>query len=165
MTAYKSLTTINGETNEEICSAHIISSARPRSRPSDFLPHRASAYAQDPTPTPRRAQRPVESTALTERVVVTGSYIPTAETESPCRLVYTAEVLQKRAPTPGGRLRQLPSFVGTLDGKRFNGGNGTATINLRARVRKILDSINGAGLSASSTLTRSRSAPCRARKF
>jgi hypothetical protein len=43
--------------------------------------------------------------ATTERVVVTGSYIPTAETESALPVtVYTSTVLQKQgANTPGGR--------------------------------------------------------------
>ena len=68
----------------------------------------ASAFAQDP------------AEATTERVIVTGSYIPTAETESALPVtVYTAEVLQKQgANTPVEGLRQLPSFVGnTLNGK------------------------------------------------
>ncbi|MEY2489104.1 MAG: hypothetical protein QOC70_1046, partial [Verrucomicrobiota bacterium] len=83
----------------------------------------ASAYAQAPTE------------ATTERVIVTGSYIPTAETESALPVtVYTAEVLQKAgANTPVEGLRQLPSFVGnTLTENDSNGGNGQAAINLRA---------------------------------
>jgi iron complex outermembrane receptor protein len=83
----------------------------------------ASAYAQAPTE------------ATTERVIVTGSYIPTAETESALPVtVYTAEVLQKQgANTPIEGLRQLPSFVGnTLTENDSNGGNGQAQINLRA---------------------------------
>ncbi|MGI8482105.1 MAG: TonB-dependent receptor domain-containing protein, partial [Chthoniobacterales bacterium] len=73
--------------------------------------------------------------ATTERVIVTGSYIPTAETESALPVtVYTAEVLQKQgAMTPVEGLRQLPSFVGNaLTENDSNGGNGQATINLRA---------------------------------
>ena len=83
----------------------------------------ASAFAQDP------------AEATTERVIVTGSYIPTAETESALPVtVYTAEVLQKQgANTPIEGLRQLPSFVGnTLTENDSNGGNGSAFINLRA---------------------------------
>jgi iron complex outermembrane receptor protein len=79
----------------------------------------ASAYAQE---------------ATTERVIVTGSYIPTAETESALPVtVYTAEVLQKQgANTPVEGLRQLPSFVGNAATENdSNGGDGTATINLR----------------------------------
>jgi iron complex outermembrane receptor protein len=84
----------------------------------------ASAYAQAPA-TPE---------ATTERVIVTGSYIPTAETESALPVtVYTAEVLHKQgANTPVEGLRQLPSFVGNAATENdSNGGDGTATINLR----------------------------------
>ncbi|MFN2509631.1 MAG: TonB-dependent receptor plug domain-containing protein, partial [Chthoniobacterales bacterium] len=73
--------------------------------------------------------------ATTERVVVTGSYIPTAETESALPVtVYTATVLQKQgANTPAEGLRQLPSFVGaTATENDSNGGDGSAFINLRA---------------------------------
>ena len=79
----------------------------------------ASAYAQE---------------ATTERVIVTGSYVPTAETESALPVtVYTAEVLQKQgAQTPVEGIRQLPSFVGNAATENdSNGGDGTATINLR----------------------------------
>src|SRR5215831_8948649 len=72
--------------------------------------------------------------ATTERVIVTGSYIPTAETESALPVtVYTAEVLQKQgANTPVEGLRQLPSFVGNAETENdSNGGDGTARINLR----------------------------------
>src|SRR6478752_5566691 len=87
-----------------------------------------SAYAQNPTPAPA-------AEATTERVIVTGSYIPTAETESALPVtVYTAEVLKKQgANTPVEGLRQLPSFVGNAATENdSNGGDGTATINLRA---------------------------------
>ncbi len=73
--------------------------------------------------------------ATTARVIVTGSYIPTAETESALPVtVYTAEVLQKQgANTPVEGLRQLPSFVGNAATENdSNGGNGQANINLRA---------------------------------
>src|SRR5882672_10672494 len=84
----------------------------------------ASAYAQAPAPE-----------ATTERVIVTGSYIPTAETESALPVtVYTAEVMTKQgANTPAESLRQLPSFVGNAATENdSNGGDGEATINLRA---------------------------------
>src|SRR6266403_1857833 len=86
----------------------------------------ASAYAQAPPPGPE---------ATTERVIVTGSYIPTAETETGLPVtVYTAEVLRKQgANTPVEGLRQLPSFVGNaVTENDSNGGNGQANINLRA---------------------------------
>jgi iron complex outermembrane recepter protein len=72
--------------------------------------------------------------ATAERVIVTGSYVPTAETESALPVtVYTAEVLQKQgAQTPVEGIRQLPSFVGNAATENdSNGGDGTATINLR----------------------------------
>ena len=87
-----------------------------------------SAYAQNPAPAP-------STEATTERVIVTGSYIPTAETESALPVtVYTAEVLRKQgANTPVEGLRQLPSFVGNAATENdSNGGNGQANINLRA---------------------------------
>ena len=90
----------------------------------------ASAYAQAPA-----APAPAGAEATTERVIVTGSYIPTAETESALPVtVYTAEVLQKQgANTPVEGLRQLPSFVGnTATENDSNGGDGSAFINLRA---------------------------------
>lgn len=78
-----------------------------------------SAFAQD---------------ATTERVIVTGSYIPTAETESALPMtVYTAQALQKAgANTPVEGLRQLPSFVGAATTENdSNNGTGQAGINLR----------------------------------
>lgn len=78
---------------------------------------------------------PGAGAASTERVVVTGSYIPTAESESALPVtVYTSAVLQKQgANTPVEGLRQLPSFVGNAETENnSNGGNGAAFINLRA---------------------------------
>jgi iron complex outermembrane receptor protein len=86
-----------------------------------------SAYAQAQTPAP-------SSEATAERVIVTGSYIPTAETESALPVtVYTAEVLKKQgANTPVEGLRQLPSFVGNAATENdSNAGTGAASINLR----------------------------------
>ncbi len=107
----------------------------------------SAAFAQNEAPTTRAAApnvpnaptQPANNTgggeASTERVIVTGSYIPTAETESALPVtVYTAEVLQKQgANTPVEGLRQLPSFVGNAATENdSNGGNGQANINLRA---------------------------------
>src|SRR5213596_2678470 len=93
------------------------------------------AYAQNPAPAPvPNAPVPANTEATTERVIVTGSYIPTAETESALPVtVYTAEVLQKQgANTPVEGIRQLPSFAGNaVTENDSNGGDGTATINLR----------------------------------
>ncbi len=73
--------------------------------------------------------------AETERVIVTGTNIPTAETEPALPVViYSGEMLQKQgANTPAEGLRQLPSFVGnTATENDSNGGDGQARINLRA---------------------------------
>ncbi len=110
----------------------------------------ASAFAQEPAPIENQAIVPAAATsgaATTERVIVTGSYIPTAETESALPVtVYTAEVLQKQgANTPVEGLRQLPSFVGNASTENdSNGGNGQAFINLRAIGQEnVLTLING----------------------
>lgn len=112
----------------------------------------SSAFAQTSSPTPpadvpnspvaagTSAAQQAPTTAggnapTAERIIVTGSYIPTAETESALPVtVYTAEVLTKQgAQTPVEGLRQLPSFVGnTATENDSNGGDGSAFINLRA---------------------------------
>jgi iron complex outermembrane recepter protein len=92
-----------------------------------FLLYASIAFGQEPSSPGIVAE--------TERVIVTGSYIPTAETESALPVtVYTADVLQKQgANTPVEGLRQLPSFVGnTATENDSNGGDGQAFINLRA---------------------------------
>ncbi len=79
-----------------------------------------SAFAQDAEPA---------------RVIVTGSYIPTAESEGPLPVsVYTAAQLQRAgANTPAEGLRQLPSYIGaTATENDSNGGTGAAFVNLRA---------------------------------
>src|SRR5256714_1223470 len=89
----------------------------------------AAAYGQTTAPAPN-----VPPEATTERVIVTGTYMPIAESESALPVtVYTAEVLKKQgANTPVEGLRQLPSFVGNAATENdSNGGDGTATINLR----------------------------------
>ncbi|MDQ6654746.1 MAG: TonB-dependent receptor plug domain-containing protein, partial [Verrucomicrobiota bacterium] len=115
----------------------------------------SSASAQGTNPGAERAPvAPVPNAptasggeATTERVVVTGSYIPTAETESALPVtVYTAALLQKQgANTPVEGLRQLPSFVGNATTENdSNGGNGQARINLRAiGQQNVLTLING----------------------
>ncbi|MFL6529615.1 MAG: TonB-dependent receptor plug domain-containing protein [Chthoniobacterales bacterium] len=96
---------------------------------------------------PAANANPAAGAATTERVIVTGSYIPTAETESALPVtVYTAEVLQKAgANTPVEGLRQLPSFVGNAATENdSNGGNGQAGINLRGiGQNNVLTLING----------------------
>lgn len=112
----------------------------------------SSAFAQATSPTPpsdvpnspvaagtSAAQQAPTSAGggapTAERIIVTGSYIPTAETESALPVtVYTAEAITKQgAQTPVEGLRQLPSFVGnTATENDSNAGDGTASINLRA---------------------------------
>ncbi len=96
----------------------------------------SSAFAQDPVADSAIAPAAATSgSAVTDRVIVTGSYIPTAETESALPVtVYTATVLQKQgANTPAEGLRQLPSFVGnTATENDSNAGDGSAFVNLRA---------------------------------
>ncbi len=99
--------------------------------------------SNDPAPSPAPAA-PVEAAAnppadtggaaTAERIIVTGSYIPTAESESALPVtVYTAAALQKSgANNPVEGLRQLPSFVGNAATENdSNAGDGAAGINLR----------------------------------
>src|SRR5438270_12150940 len=71
----------------------------------------AAAYGQaSPAPVPN-APVPANTEATTERVIVTGTYIPTAETESALPvIVYTEEALKKQvAQTPvDGQLQSPP---------------------------------------------------------
>ena len=72
--------------------------------------------------------------AVTERVIVTGSNIPTAQEQASIPVTtYTAQWLQKSgANTPTEGLRQLPTFVGNAATENdSNAGDGTANINLR----------------------------------
>lgn len=73
-----------------------------------------------------------------ERVMVVGSYIPTAEGEGPLPVAtYTSDDLRKLTggTTPIEAIRQLPSFVGTALSENSSNGpagtDGTAVINLR----------------------------------
>jgi iron complex outermembrane receptor protein len=91
------------------------------------------AVAQLPAPAPPAAAS-AAGPAEVERVIVTGSNIPTAREESSLPVtIYTAEWLQKSgAGTPVEGLRQLPSFVGNASTENnSNGGTGAASINLR----------------------------------
>jgi iron complex outermembrane recepter protein len=87
----------------------------------------SNAFAQEPPPPP-----PGE--AVAERVIVTGSNIPTAQEQASIPVTtYTAQWLQKSGSnTPVEGLRQLPTFVGNAETENdANGGNGAANINLR----------------------------------
>ncbi len=70
----------------------------------------------------------------TERVVVTGSNLPTTESVSALPVTtYSQEILQKAgANTAAEGLRQLPSYVGnTATENDSNGGDGQAFVTLR----------------------------------
>ena len=99
----------------------------------------SSASAQEPTPTPFQVE--------VERVIVTGSNIPTAQEESSLPVTkYTGKWLQKSgAGTPVEGLRQLPSFVGNAATENDSvGGSGAASINLRGLgSENVLILING----------------------
>ena len=105
------------------------------------------AFAQDTLPTRPAPSSSLEEsddqphtksdaiTAETDRVIVTGSNIPTAETETALPVTsYTSDYLRKQgANTPAEGMRQLPSYVGNTDTENdSNGGNGSAAVNLRA---------------------------------
>src|SRR4029453_17068043 len=77
---------------------------------------------------------PFPSELEIERVIVTGSNIPTAQEQPSIPVTtYTAQWLRKSgSKTPGEGLRQLPTFVGNAETENdSNGGNGAANINLR----------------------------------
>ena len=91
------------------------------------------AFAQDLAPTPSTS---VDAVAETERVVVTGTYIPipTAESEGalPVTTFVNEQLIQFGAQTPAEGLRRLPAFVGTTETENdSNGGTGAARVNLR----------------------------------
>jgi outer membrane receptor protein involved in Fe transport len=99
----------------------------------------SSAFAQEPAPAAFLAE--------VERVIVTGSNIPTAQEESSLPVTkYTADWLKKSgANTPVEGLRQLPSFVGNAATENnSNFGSGAASINLRGLgSENVLVLING----------------------
>src|SRR4029453_4622082 len=85
----------------------------------------SNAFAQEP---------PFPSHVEIERVIVTGSNIPTAQEQVSIPVTtYTAQWLRKSGSnTPVEGLRQLPTFVGNVETENdSNGGDGAAFINLR----------------------------------
>ena len=96
----------------------------------------STTFAQEAVRTPMIAPVPTE-TAETERVVVTGSYIPipTAESEGPLPVTKYAQeqLIRFGSNTPAEGLRQLPSFVGNTESENNSAlGTGAAQVNLRA---------------------------------
>jgi outer membrane cobalamin receptor len=96
----------------------------------------SNAFAQAPPPSgvTYTGEVPAPTEAVAERVIVTGSNIPTAAEQASIPVTtYTAQWLEKSgANTPTEGLRQLPTFVGNAATENdSNGGDGTANINLR----------------------------------
>jgi iron complex outermembrane receptor protein len=103
-----------------------------------FASSAPQAWGQEPPP---------PATAEVERVVVTGSNIPTAQEQASIPVTtYTAQFLQKAgANTPVEGLRQLPTFVGnSMTENDSNAGTGAASVNLRGLgPQNVLLLING----------------------
>jgi iron complex outermembrane recepter protein len=94
----------------------------------------SNAVAQAPPPPGAPPPGVAPGEAVAERVIVTGSNIPTAQEQASIPVTtYTAQWLQKSGSnTPVEGLRQLPTFVGNAETENdSNGGDGTAFINLR----------------------------------
>ena len=108
-----------------------------------------ATFAQEAVRAPKRAAPAVAGAAETERVVVTGTYIPvpTAESEGALPVVnYTREQLTTfGANTPAEGLRHVPSFIGNTETENKSArGTGAAQVNLRALgSRNTLTMING----------------------
>ncbi len=101
------------------------------------------AQAQTPPQAITAAADATAGTSEPERVIVTGSFIPEAESEGalPVTVESAAQLIKAGATTPAEGLRQLPSFIGSTPTENdSNGGNGSAFVNLR-------------GLGAGNTLT------------
>jgi iron complex outermembrane receptor protein len=105
------------------------------------------AQVQTPTQAVTAAADATVGTSEPERVIVTGSFIPTAESEGalPVTVESAAQLIKSGASTPAEALRQLPSFIGaTATENDSNGGNGGAFVNLRGLgLANTLTLING----------------------
>src|SRR6201987_1776452 len=102
----------------------------------------ASGFAQEVTTTPGPAAAPAGSgggQAEVERVIVTGSNIPTAEETGPNPVdTYRPQDIEKLGIR---RARDLPESIpqeagGTVNQNIGNGGDGTTQINLRGILPK-----------------------------
>jgi hypothetical protein len=101
----------------------------------------SNAFAQAPPPpgVTYTGEVPPPGEAVAERVIVTGSNIPTAQEQASIPVTtYTAQWLQKSGSnTPVEGLRQLPTFVGNAETENdSNGGNGSAPSISAALARK-----------------------------
>ncbi len=106
-------------------------------------------FAEETLRSPKAVAREATKAAETERVVVTGSYIPipTAESEGPLPVTtYTEEQLVRfGSNTSAEGLRHEPSFIGNTENENNSArGTGAAQVNLRAfGSRNTLTMING----------------------
>src|SRR5947209_19000365 len=98
----------------------------------------ANAFAQNPPAAPAPAQ-PTAAEATAERVIVTGSNIPTAEETGPNPVdTYRVEDIQKMGVRSTQDLTTfLPQESGFTTNQNIgNGGDGTIQLNLRGLLRK-----------------------------
>src|SRR5438132_14327859 len=98
----------------------------------------ANAFAQNPAATPAPAQ-PTAAEATAERVIVTGSNIPTAEETGPNPVdTYRVEDIQKLGVRNSTDLQTLipQEAGGTINTNIGNGGDGTVQLNLRGLLPK-----------------------------
>src|SRR3712207_24140 len=109
----------------------------------------STTLAQDAVRAPRPALPDTRDYAETERVVITGSYIPipTAESEGPLPVsnYEQEELVRFGANAPAEALRHVPSFIGNTENENNSArGTGAAHVNLRAfGSRNTLTMING----------------------
>jgi len=108
----------------------------------------STTFAQEALRMPK-SPAPEAIATETERIVVTGSYIPipTAESEGPLPVSNYAqkELIGFGANSPAEGLRHVPSFIGNTENENNSArGTGAAQVNLRAfGSRNTLTMING----------------------
>src|SRR5438128_11987679 len=104
-----------------------------------------SARAQEPAPPPPTgtnvapAGAPAATEATAERVIVTGSNIPTAEEvgPNPVDTYRRDDITRLGVRTATDFVQTLPAATGSqINDNRNNGGNGRAEINLRGLLSK-----------------------------
>ena len=101
----------------------------------------SNAFAQDPVPPPPpdQAAAGAATTAEVERVVVTGSNIPTAEEvgPNPVDTYRKDDIARLGVRTASDLIHKLPSASGSMiNENNTNGGDGRAEINLRGILAK-----------------------------
>src|SRR4029453_12013396 len=116
----------------------------------------SSAFAQEPPPSPAAAAAP-PGTAEAERVIVTGSNIPTAEETGPNPVdTYRPQDIEKLGIRSATDLQEfIPQQAGgTVNLNIGNGGDGTVQFNLRGLLPKeTLILIDGKRVAYGSLLT------------